>query len=502
MPFFFVPGNHDITNPAMAEKWCGRFGRTYYHFVYAKVLFLCLNTEDTGKGVISPAQVSYVKRVLAKNRGVRWTLVFMHQPLWRSEGNDGWQQVERLLAARKYTVFAGHEHRYSRHVRNGRTLFVLGTTGGANSGRGAALGELDHIVWVTMCDDGPRIANIALDGILDEEFFTAELAALDEGARDGAVVAVEPIFRGKEASGTAESKVILTNASDIEMHVEISFAPHEALKVKPGTIERSIPPDGAEFVDVALSVRNLCRTGLPVPLVMSWTTTYRIPERQAMVIHGATGIWPDHLYECRRRSSAVRVDGSLDEWSDLAIACEEPEEIMPGRDTWKGRTDCRFRFSAEHDESFVYIAVKAYDDTLRMEAGRLPWEQDGIEIRIDARADPRRSNSRGLSEPGDVLLLALSPKPDVGETSLLYEAGLLPRGTTAVCVVSDSGFVTEAAVPVAWLDLKHGSPWEAFRLNITVDDHDRQEVGCRLWWKPAWHGESNYVGSGTFARVE
>ena len=29
-------------------------------------------------------------------------------------------------------------------------------------------GEFDHIVWVTMTKDGPRIANLMLDGIYDE----------------------------------------------------------------------------------------------------------------------------------------------------------------------------------------------------------------------------------------------------------------------------------------------------------------------------------------------
>ena len=46
MPFFYVPGNHDITNPVMEQEWIKRFGRPWYHFVYRDVLFLCLNTED------------------------------------------------------------------------------------------------------------------------------------------------------------------------------------------------------------------------------------------------------------------------------------------------------------------------------------------------------------------------------------------------------------------------------------------------------------------------
>ncbi len=44
MPFFYVPGNHDIAGEASAQVWKERFGPAYYHFIYRDVLFLCLNS--------------------------------------------------------------------------------------------------------------------------------------------------------------------------------------------------------------------------------------------------------------------------------------------------------------------------------------------------------------------------------------------------------------------------------------------------------------------------
>ncbi len=46
MPFFYLGGNHDLTNPMMRRFWENRFGRRYYHFVYEGVLFLMLDSED------------------------------------------------------------------------------------------------------------------------------------------------------------------------------------------------------------------------------------------------------------------------------------------------------------------------------------------------------------------------------------------------------------------------------------------------------------------------
>src|SRR5262245_15911540 len=94
MPFFFVPGNHDLSNPFMEKLWREKFGRRYYHFVYKNVLFLVLNSEDPpGRpGHVSAEQVAYVRAALKENAGVRWTIVALHKPLWAYDNlaGNGW----------------------------------------------------------------------------------------------------------------------------------------------------------------------------------------------------------------------------------------------------------------------------------------------------------------------------------------------------------------------------------------------------------------------------
>ncbi len=173
MPFFYVPGNHDISNEVMAEKWRRRLGSSYYHFIYRDVLFLCVNTEDQSKRSISDRQVRYFRKVLDENSNVRWTLVFMHEPVWKNPTIENWRQFEALLADRNYTVFAGHNHKYSKSTRLGRRYYTLATTGASGAGpdgtpAGADKCQFDHIVWVTMTDEGPQMANLLLDGILSD----------------------------------------------------------------------------------------------------------------------------------------------------------------------------------------------------------------------------------------------------------------------------------------------------------------------------------------------
>jgi serine/threonine-protein phosphatase CPPED1 len=176
MPFFYVPGNHDLTNSVQEDIWKDRFGRRYYHFLYKDVLFLAVNTDDPNadnkdSAKISPEQVNYFKKVLADNPGVRWTIVCLHKPIWTHADLDtnGWLDMEKNLAGRNYTVFAGHIHRYQKFVRQGMNYYQLATTGGGSKLRGMRYGEFDHVAWVTMGKQGPTIANIMLDGIYPED---------------------------------------------------------------------------------------------------------------------------------------------------------------------------------------------------------------------------------------------------------------------------------------------------------------------------------------------
>lgn len=173
MPFFYVPGNHDAGSVALTKFWKEKLGRRYYDFTYRDVLFLMLNSDDmpgTYAGAISKDQIAYVEKTLADNKDVRWTLVFIHRPLWSvGEGKkNGWVDVEKALAGRKYTVFAGHIHHFQKFVRQGMNYYQLATTGGSSLVRGVEYGEFDHISWVTMKNNGPLISHVALDAILPE----------------------------------------------------------------------------------------------------------------------------------------------------------------------------------------------------------------------------------------------------------------------------------------------------------------------------------------------
>jgi len=203
-PYFHVGGNHDLTNLTQRKVWERRYGARYYHFSYKGVLFLVLDTEDypaarmaeiyrlradylatretdpekakalpyaslmeAKVGEIGEAQSAYFEKVIAANPKARHVVLLMHKPVWRRAGSGSLARIEAALKGRSYTVLNGHLHRYGHAQKDGHDYITLGTTGGEWADNDTP-GAFDHIMWVTMTKDGPSIANLRLDGVLDK----------------------------------------------------------------------------------------------------------------------------------------------------------------------------------------------------------------------------------------------------------------------------------------------------------------------------------------------
>ena len=217
VPFFFTQGNHDVRDELSRQVWSERRGAPYYSFVYNDTLFLVLSSEDGGRpeppdeikedlatynrlktedpeaamamlqefmtseAVIAAlgqpvtfgqAQLTWIEENLAAHSDVRWTFLFMHEPCWENP-SDSYLEVEQLLANRNHTFFAGHLHYYDYDLRNGHEYITMGPAGASFHHDGP--GNVDHVTWVTMTEDGPQIGNIALKGLFDRKGLDPEM---------------------------------------------------------------------------------------------------------------------------------------------------------------------------------------------------------------------------------------------------------------------------------------------------------------------------------------
>ena len=211
MPFFRTIGNHDVSTPVTQQIWRERHGATHYYFVYKNALFMVLDSEDNSRpappegikesielynrlqtedpelaqkmlaefmsdeNVVAaltvpvefpPEQIAWIEKTLADNADARWTFLFMHEPAWQNP-SESFKAIQNLLEGRSFTWFAGHLHYYDYDKIDGSEYITMGPAGASFHHEGP--GNVDHIAWVTMTNDGPEIGNIALKGVFDRK---------------------------------------------------------------------------------------------------------------------------------------------------------------------------------------------------------------------------------------------------------------------------------------------------------------------------------------------
>lgn len=508
MPFFYVAGNHDQSNPTMADIWQERFGRSHYSFVYHDVLFLCLNSQEPEMHHISEAQAQWVSDTLAAHPDVRWTLVFLHSPLWEYSDSEsrGWNAVEQALQGRDHTVFAGHFHSYLKSERNDARYYILATTGGGSSLRGPAYGEFDQVAWVTMTKDGPLVANLLLDGILADDVRTPEKKFLIDSLSDG-VISSSIIWIAPGQSPDQRVEIRSANHSDLPVDVSFNLQSEPSITLmleqglgatESGGYAFTLQPKSsrASFLKVDGELHaNGHQAGAAGRI--SWQADLQSPDMGPIRLNGDMVI-PFVPRLTLPAVASINADGSLDDWqADMWHDVSQPH-LRSSKEGWTGLEDCRFRVAFARDDQNLYIAVYVRDEDVISQSAMAPWKQDGIEVRVDFREPELRHTAR-VGESG-LLFIGTSPAPlDGFDSTYNLKSSSQPSGTVICSKATEVGYIFEAAIPLAGIAEKYGDTWQqtGMRINVAVNDRDSDGQQAQLWWQPDWRTAENIPGSGT-----
>lgn len=470
-PFFYVPGNHDLSNDRMTQLWEERHGSTYYSFRHRGTTFLVLNTEDGAPSRISDQQVRFVQELVARIPKTEQILLFLHKPLWQSD-EPGFLAIEDMLAGRPYTVFAGHQHRYSYRVRKGRPYFILATCGGGNSLRGATFGELDHLAWVTVYPDTLVVSNLATGGIYPDTLLTQK-----KSARVGAFLAAaeglqhDPIFP-KASDKDTEMLLTLPNNTTSSLRVHLYARQHNDVRVSPGSIDTVLAAGSTLSLPVTLS--RLPR--------QEWPAT-RQPIQWEVIVQELGGAHPlqrtysylmpcQYAINCRLSDRPPVLDGKLEEWDMPALV--SPGELGYYTYTWAGPDDLQMAAQVQASSDTLYLALKVSDDHYYFDTYRNSWEQDAAEMFLKLG-----------EERAAVLGFIIRANQEL----LVDKEQHLPKGYRLSAFRTDGGMTAEIAIPLP------GEFTGTFQLQWVVYDHDQQEdpyKGTKAWLFPNYQDYQTY----------
>ncbi|MBK8501103.1 MAG: metallophosphoesterase [Saprospiraceae bacterium] len=489
MPFFYVPGNHDFTNEVQGKDYLKRFGRDYYHFVYKDVLFLCLNSEDqfrgAGKGTISEPQYKYIEKALQDNPDVKYTFVFLHQPLWIQDDPKYWPQVEAILESRPHTVFAGHYHHYVKRERNNGKYVMLATTGGGSALRGRDFGEFDHVVWVTMTKAGPVVANLWLKGIWDENVATEYSESFIKDLLSSQLVQIEPVF-ADDFIGDKTFSIKLTNHMDVPITVSIEEGFGWDVWITVDSHKVTLMPNSVEMLGGQMHPRksNLVIDDLratPIKFVVSAD----ISEESSLEIPVQVQVKPLPHKNIKKTANSPKIDGKLEEWKML-------DEVSIA-------TDNQLKYAITHNNTHLFIAAEVKDANVVINPGNSITRQDNLGLHLSFQ-----SSIKSAKAPSGSYYLKTTVAKD-GLVAQVQSPANIPADWEYLCTGSASGYNFELAIPLSHLNEIQGGDWKSLRLNWTMDDlddaSDWQKI-VRTSQFPNWGSDSEIVGSGIYFKSQ
>jgi len=170
IPFFTVPGNHDVGKGGSSEAYEEVIGPPYYSFDYAGDHFVIIDNADDESG-IADAQMQWLAEDLEGNAGRPKQFIFAHIPVGSTalpsghvtgEGGEAGLVSGKMMVSEavKYPnvegVFFGHIHAYLAYQLDGIDAYVTG-------GAGAPLflpegkGGFYHYLLVTVMEDGVEV---------------------------------------------------------------------------------------------------------------------------------------------------------------------------------------------------------------------------------------------------------------------------------------------------------------------------------------------------------
>lgn len=482
MKFFFVAGNHDLANAKQHEIWRNHFGRPWYSFDYRGVHFVCLNSEDPTTR-IGDEQLAWLADDLAANQTARWTLLFLHKPLWVTAERDqragnpdssNWNQVAELLGDRPHTVFSGHVHHYVQYDRNGREYYSLATTGGSSALRGVPYGEFDHIAWMTMEQDGPRVANLLLDGIQPANVVTESSIARFRQFLQTVRMEIEPILISDDAIQSGVIRIRLSNDFDqpVIVHGTIAGLPLVGLSMESQSLELSVKPGEAIAQTMRFEMKQ------PVQLdrfrATSMTATIASQGPDPLRAEWTLPVVIDKQYPLRQQ--AVAIDGDLQEWTEPWWSTPDKPELSGAIQNWTTTTDCSLKLSACYATDTLNFAVRVTDE--RVLAG------DKVTLVVDQRPTLDRLTSTQLGAKTLVITVDAPLSTEVGSCTITGYRGRPFAKAAALGRKTGQGYELELSVPLKSIVDAQGNEWSSIQLGVRISDVDApDENPVEVLWR-------------------
>ncbi len=368
VPYYLVPGNHDITYNEAEPIYRKRVGEPYYSFDFKNTHFVMLDVSRIEKAEDLPQdQMAWLIDDLKKNQGRENIFVFLHKPLWFNAIEE--KKVDPMHEVFKEygvdAVFSGHYHHYFTGEIDGIRYICVGSSGGAMDMESEDLGFFYHYLWCTVKGNKLDVALIKLGSVLERDLVTLEEEMVISEFYYGKLVNSTPVYIKEGAKGYSGQISVHIHSSKAKPLIDtLTWAFDENWDVKPKEQAIRIAPSS----DWNQSFQVMLKGELyPLP---SYSVGYDFGRDKTYPYETTLNLKRE--LDCKRLEKSPKIDGVIDEqeWKDASFA-----EQFGSPDGKKTKVEST-KFFWGYDKKNLYIAASCVEskmDELKAEAK----QQDG-----------------------------------------------------------------------------------------------------------------------------
>jgi predicted phosphodiesterase len=367
-PYYFVPGNHDISFDEMEPIYRNRVGEPYYSFDFKNTHFIILDNSRIDRPEDLPQeQKDWLLEDLKSNKEKENIFVIYHKPLWfeamREEREDTLHEIFKEYGVN--AVFTGHYHHYFTGEMDKIRYIGVGSSGGAMDMESTNLGFFYHYLWCTVKGDKLDVALIKLGSVLERDFVNLEEEMVISDMYEDKLIYSTPVFIKEGVRGySGQVSVHIHNVNTRSLDDTLRWKYEDNWKVTPEELALSISPTSDWFQSFQVVLQGDL---YPLP---SYSLAYHFGRDKTYDYKNFLTLKRD--LSCNKLLQSPQIDGIIneEEWNSATLVNQfgSPD----GKKTVVEPT----RFYWGYDKKNLYVAASCAEskmDELKVEAK----EQDG-----------------------------------------------------------------------------------------------------------------------------
>ena len=392
-PFYFVAGNHDISNEADRYIYEQRTGvKRYYSFDYKNNHFVILDNTMTYWSSPQPVdgkQLDWLREDLEKSRGADNTFVFYHIPRYLDAYITG-EPDPLAEVCRGYGVdiiFTGHWHSYVylNDVRDNMEFITIGSSGGSMDTGDFARGHFYHYLMVNVKEDDRSVAVVRKGNVFPANIVTASDHQEIQRA-DAEVVQMDPCFVKDQGKKICKDVSMLINNFGPDSIIDTLIWNYDPTRyeIKPDRIILEVGSEDRKEYNFRMTLKDNSDI---FPLPQS-SFLYPFTYGKACTLRNFLSI--KRVKEVKKTKTAPVIDGKLDDkvW--------QKTKPITHLGTYNGQADPPVENTEvyiSYDDENLYMGVRCFESDFSQvlaqeneRDGRSPWD-DNLWFFFDTNSD-------------------------------------------------------------------------------------------------------------------